>query len=166
METTAIATVITPAELLNHWQGHRNLTRKMIEAFPEKELFDFSVASMRSFATLAMEMIDLTNPGMEGIVSDEWKAIGNLPHLTGVGMPEDKEALLALWDDTTNKLNRLWATLNPERFQETTLAFGQYEGKVIDVILYWIDNEIHHRGQGYVYLRALGITPPSFWDRD
>lgn len=166
METTAIATVITPAELLNHWQGHRNLTRRMIEAFPGKELFDFSVAGMRPFATLAMEMIDLANPGMDGIVSDEWKIIDNLPHLTGVGMPEDKEALLALWDDTTNKLNRLWATLNPERFGETTLAFGQYEGKVIDVILYWIDNEIHHRGQGYVYLRALGITPPSFWDRE
>ena len=27
--------------------------------------------------------------------------------------------------------------------------------------LYVIDNEIHHRGQGYVYLRALGIEPPS-----
>ncbi|RYD85889.1 MAG: damage-inducible protein DinB, partial [Sphingobacteriales bacterium] len=32
-------------------------------------------------------------------------------------------------------------------------------------ILYFIDNEIHHRGQGYVYLRALGIEPPFFWER-
>jgi uncharacterized damage-inducible protein DinB len=29
-----------------------------------------------------------------------------------------------------------------------------------------IDNEIHHRGQGYVYLRALGIEPPGFYDRE
>ncbi|WP_367868755.1 DinB family protein [Pedobacter sp. WC2423] len=28
-----------------------------------------------------------------------------------------------------------------------------------------MDNEIHHRGQGYVYLRSLGIEPPFFWDR-
>ena len=28
-----------------------------------------------------------------------------------------------------------------------------------------VDNEIHHRGQGYVYLRALGIAPPAFYDR-
>jgi uncharacterized damage-inducible protein DinB len=28
-----------------------------------------------------------------------------------------------------------------------------------------IDNEIHHRGQGYVYLRALGIEPPPFCER-
>jgi uncharacterized damage-inducible protein DinB len=32
-------------------------------------------------------------------------------------------------------------------------------------ILYWIDNEIHHRGQAYVYLRSLGIEPPHFWER-
>jgi uncharacterized damage-inducible protein DinB len=34
-----------------------------------------------------------------------------------------------------------------------------------DLILYVIDNEIHHRGQGYVSLRVLGIEPPAFYDR-
>jgi uncharacterized damage-inducible protein DinB len=29
-------------------------------------------------------------------------------------------------------------------------------------LLYVVDNEIHHRAQGYVYLRALGIEPPLF----
>ena len=28
---------------------------------------------------------------------------------------------------------------------------------IYGLLLYWIDNEIHHRGQAYVYLRALGI---------
>ena len=31
--------------------------------------------------------------------------------------------------------------------------------------IYTIDNEIHHRGQGYVYLRALGLEPPAFYER-
>jgi uncharacterized damage-inducible protein DinB len=31
--------------------------------------------------------------------------------------------------------------------------------------LYVIDNEIHHRAQGYVYLRAMGIAPPPFYER-
>ena len=44
-------------------------------------------------------------------------------------------------------------------------AFGEYEGVLHGVLLYWIDNEIHHRGQGYVYLRSLGIEPPAFYDR-
>ncbi|MDP1570083.1 MAG: DinB family protein [Vicinamibacterales bacterium] len=45
-------------------------------------------------------------------------------------------------------------------------GFGQYPGTGYDILLYAIDNEIHHRGQGYVYLRALGIEPPGFYDRD
>jgi uncharacterized damage-inducible protein DinB len=36
---------------------------------------------------------------------------------------------------------------------------------VHDLVLYVIDNEIHHRGQGTVYLRALGIEPPPFYER-
>ena len=33
------------------------------------------------------------------------------------------------------------------------------------LVMYAVDNEIHHRGQGMVYLRALGIEPPAFPDR-
>ncbi len=41
--------VLTPAVLLEHWKGHRRLTRRVIETFPEDKLFSFSVASMRPF---------------------------------------------------------------------------------------------------------------------
>ena len=43
MNTTATAQVISKEDLLNHWQGHRNLTRRVIEAFPEKDFFEFSI---------------------------------------------------------------------------------------------------------------------------
>ena len=59
----------------------------------------------------------------------------------------------------------MWPQIPPGRFQETLTAFGQYPGVLHDLILYVIDNEIHHRGQGYVYLRALGIEPPPFYER-
>ena len=39
------------------------------------------------------------------------------------------------------------------------------EGVIYGLLLYWIDNEIHHRGQGYAYLRSLEIDPPLFYDR-
>jgi len=45
-------------------------------------------------------------------------------------------------------------------------AFGQLPGRVYDLILYAIDNEIRHRGQGYVYVRALGLEPPPFYERE
>jgi uncharacterized damage-inducible protein DinB len=162
-ELITIKAVITPQELLEHWQGHRRLTRRVIEAFPENELFSFSVAGMRPFSELALEMISMGMPGIDGIVSGKWSTDVAL-YEKGRG-PKTKEALLALWDELTDKLNRLWPEIPVERFHEVDLAFGQWEGTIQFLLSYFIDNEIHHRGQGYVYLRALGITPPPFWDR-
>lgn len=158
-ELIASKTVITPAELLEHWQGHRRVTRKVIEAFPETELFTFAVGGMRPFADLVMEMISMGFPGIDGIVSGEWGK-----YQEGAA-PKTKEALLFKWDELTEKINRLWPQIRPERFQEVELAFGQWEGPIYFTLFYFIDNEIHHRAQGYVYLRALGIEPPPFWDR-
>ena len=53
-QDASTTTVITPQALYEHWKGHRRLTRRVIEAFPERELFEFSVGGMRPFATLAM----------------------------------------------------------------------------------------------------------------
>jgi uncharacterized damage-inducible protein DinB len=35
----------------------------------------------------------------------------------------------------------------------------------VATLLYFLDNEIHHRAQGFVYLRELGIEPPAFYRR-
>ena len=66
---------------------------------------------------------------------------------------------------TPEELDELWPKIKPERFQEEVMAFGRYSGKYVETVFYVIDNEVHHRGQGYVYLRALGVEPPYFWDR-
>jgi uncharacterized damage-inducible protein DinB len=152
------AMVITPEALLEHWQGHRRLTRRMIEAFPEDQLFSFSVGGMRPFGALAMEMISMAEPMVRGIVTGEWDRSFDRD-------PRTREEILRLWDVSTERINALWPQIPPERFQETMTAFGQYPGRVHDLLLYVIDNEVHHRGQGYVYLRAMGIEPPPFNER-
>jgi len=154
---------ISPEALLVHWQGHRNLTRRVIEAFPEDKLFTYSVGGMRPFGELAMEMVRMGAPGVRGIVVGHW------PDWAGVEksypFPGSREELLKLWDRATEQINSLWPHIPAHRFQEVEKVFGQYEGTVYWSILYFIDNEIHHRGQGYVYLRSLGIEPPPFWER-
>jgi uncharacterized damage-inducible protein DinB len=149
---------ISAPELLVHWQGHRRLTRRLIEAFPEDRLFSYSVGSMRPFGVMAMELISMAEPMVRGIVTTDW---------TRREQPStpSKADLLRQWDESTAALDRLWSQIPPERFQETMTAFGQYPGKVHDLVLYVVDNEIHHRGQGYVYLRTLGIEPPPFYER-
>ena len=58
----AIAGVLTPEALLTHWQGHRGLTRKMIEAFPDDKLFTYSIGGMRPFADLVYEFLGMAAP--------------------------------------------------------------------------------------------------------
>jgi len=150
--------VITPAELLAHWQGHRRVTRRTIEAFPDDKLFDFSIGGMRTFSALVMEMVGMAAPTLQGVVNKTWDT-------STTPTPTTKAELLALWDQTTGEIDRLWAQIPPARFQEVDTAFGQWTMPIHGLILYIIDNEIHHRGQGTVYLRALGVEPPAFYDR-
>ena len=153
------------ATLLDHWQEHRRLTRRVIEAFPEDKLFSFSVGGMRPFAQLVMEMITIAQPGVYGLATKEW-SVPNRPEINFM-MPAltTKAELLKFWDETTEVINTVWNQITAERFQELDKSFGMYEGKVWWNYFYFVENEVHHRGQGYVYLRSLGIEPPAFWDR-
>ncbi len=152
-------TIILKEELLQHWLAHRNLTRKTIEKFPEKELFEFKIGTMRTFSDLVKELLVLAAPGLRGMVNKEVA-----PYNHNLPLPA-KEALLQQWDEDTPKITAYFNQIPEEQFHEKYNLFGQYENTVIGHILYFIDNEIHHRGQGFVYLRALEIEPPFFWDR-
>lgn len=157
---TSTTQVISPTELLAHWQGHRNLTRRTIEAFPEKDLFEYSIGGMRTFSGMIMELLGIGAPGIQEIATEQ---IGELnEHFEGINQ---KEQLLKLWDEATEKINTYWEQIPEERFGEQITIFGRYQGTVWSSIFYFIDNEIHHRGEGYVYLRSLGIQPPFFYER-
>jgi uncharacterized damage-inducible protein DinB len=164
------ATFITSDALLEEWQGHRRLTRKVIEAFPEDKLFTYSIGGMRPFSQLAMEMLRMAVAGLKAIISGKWQTWEELT--IEHPMPKTKKDLLLSWDKTTSEMYYWWKRIPKERFQEKVISLaGQYEGPsreyaVYTSILYLIDNEIHHRAQGYVYLRSLNIEPPLFWERD
>jgi uncharacterized damage-inducible protein DinB len=158
--TAAIAPInaLTAEDILKHWQGHRGLTRRTIEAFPEDKLFSFSLAGMRPFSELAWEFIRMAVPIVEGVATGHWEEYAGVK-------PQTKAELLAVWDRQTREIDERFPAIPPHRFTEVDKAFGQWEGSGMKTIQYAIDNEIHHRGQGYVYLRALGIKPPDFWAR-
>jgi uncharacterized damage-inducible protein DinB len=160
-QTDSTTVLITPAQLLNHWQGHRRLTRRVLEAFPEDKLFTYSVGGMRPFSELIIEMLGMGIPSVKGVLTGQWEQFDyELKERL-----KTRQDLLNAWDETTEQLNTLFPQIAIHRFQEVELAFGMYEGPVHWLMLYIIDNEIHHRAQGYVYLRSLGIEPPAFWDR-
>ena len=152
------AMFISTDALLAHLQAHRRLTRRLIEAFPEDQLFSFSVGSMRSFGVMVLELLSMAGPTVRGVATGTWSEVDERDE-------KPKAELLERWDDSTATIDEFWAQIPAERFQESQTAFGQWTMPVYDLILYVIDNEIHHRGQAYVYLRSLGVEPPAFYDR-
>ncbi|MEO8564299.1 MAG: DinB family protein [bacterium] len=155
---SSTASIMSSQQFLEHWQGHRTLTRRVIDAFPEDKLFGYTVGGMRPFSTLAMEFIGMAVPTLNGVITGEWNQFAEAKATT-------KAELLDAWDKATGEIDTLWPTIPAARFQEEDLAFGQWKMKIYDLLLYIRDNEIHHRGQGYVYLRSLGIDPPPFYER-
>lgn len=151
--------IVSKGDFLKNWQGHRTLTRRTIEKFPEHDLFNFSIGGMRPFSDMVKEMLSIAVPGLDSIVTNVIEKYNHdLPLAT-------KAELLERWDADTIKIEVLFEQISIERFKENFKIFGEYEFPVVDNIQYFIDNEVHHRAQGYVYLRALGIEPPFFWER-
>ena len=162
METMTKTAAISTDLLLNQWLGHRQLTRRVIEAYPEDKMFNYSIGGMRTFAKLMAELLTLGAPGIRGVVHRKWEGYQDVESSFRFSSKRD---LLELWDISTEEIKSLWPQITAERFHERDKFFGQYEGPIYWSVLYLIDNEIHHRAQAYVYLRSLGVEPPPFWDR-
>lgn len=151
--------VQTGEQLLGVLLGNRALTRRVIDAFPEAELFNYGSGGLRPFAQQITELLNFSEPLFLGVATGDWGTFPSIP------MPETKEALLKAWDDATLAITRLWDTIPAHRFDEEDSVFGVFSTTGRFAIQYALENEIHHRGQAYVYLRELGIEPPPFWQR-
>jgi uncharacterized damage-inducible protein DinB len=109
--------VLTPEQLLAHWQGHRDLTRRVVEKFPEDQLFTYSVGGMRPFSVMAMELLGIASAGVHGFATGgDWKTMDELLAHTGLTKPTNKEELLQLWDVVTEQLNEYWSKISLETF--------------------------------------------------
>lgn len=151
--------LVTKQEWLDNWQANRRLTRKVIEAFPEKELFEFSVGEMRPFSKIVDELLYIGNLSLKQIAEN--KVIPFEGHDNYGG--KSKTEILTNWDKLTEQIDTFFANTSLERFREEFNLFGMFNYQIIHNLDYLLQNEIHHRGQGYVYLRALNIEPPAFY---
>ena len=165
MNTTETKGVfLSPAALLEHLQGHRRLTRRTVEAFPEDELFSFTpAATLRPFGAMVLEIVWMVEPTLahllgEGSELPDWSERQKAP-------PPSKGELLELWDESDTYIRETWPRISEERFHAAEAAFGLPPQPNRNLVLYLIDNEVHHRAQGFVYLRLLNLQPPAFWER-
>jgi len=149
--------LLTLEQFVNHFQGHRRLTIRTIQAFPATELFSYKVEPLRSFGEMMNEVLAVEAYTFNGIRSGKW-----------VWQPgeqaDSKEGLLAAFEQAAAR-STAWAQLSLERVEAVETDNWQLTWSNRERLLYMLDNEIHHRAQGYVYLRLLGLEPPAFYQR-
>lgn len=155
-EADAGAGIFTAQETLDHWRGHRAVTRRTIERFPDEHLFSFTPAPpLRPFGEMMLEVIRMIPPSLQGIETGDWNF--QLADMSGV---QDKASLLQAWDEADAFIEARWAHLTREALRGVVPPLPH-----LRAVPYLVDNEIHHRAQGFIYLRLLGVEPPAFFER-
>ncbi|MBX6350798.1 MAG: DinB family protein [Clostridia bacterium] len=151
---------MSPKRLLQILEDNRRLTLRTIEAFPEEALFHHAVPGMRPFADMVKEILDIEAGYMKGIATGSWDYEGGFPEVA------TKAALLAACRAVREETRAWWPRLTAEHLlQADDDPWTGYRATHLERLLYALENEIHHRGQAYVYLRQLGIEPPVFYRR-
>ena len=95
--------LLTPEALLTNLKDVRALTRNVIEAFPEKELFEFSVANLRPFSQMVEEFLMITDYIFTEILHEKHTSF-----CAEGQFPTTKEGILALWDKATEIIDNEW----------------------------------------------------------
>ena len=148
------------AELAAHWLGHHRLTGHYLAAFPDSALLTYAPAEpLRPFGAMLWEVHGQTDYVLAGLSSGHW------------GEPRwaeapstDPASLRAAWAEQTARLSRELPGI-PDAHYLTLQRTGWGEMTGLAAALGAIDNQTHHRAQGSIYLRELGLEPPQFWDR-
>lgn len=149
---------------LSAWEDSRRLTNRVARALAGADALDRSmVEGMRPFRAMMLEIYRVEQWCVRGLAHEQW-GFPPLPEGLNAGPLED---VFTFGQGIREETRRLWPTIPDEAFTRLRPSPDPYipEGSAIGRLTYALENEIHHRGQGYVYLRLLGQEPPAFHRR-
>jgi uncharacterized damage-inducible protein DinB len=141
--------------MLRYWRNVRRLTLKLLDEFPV-DSFDFRPApEIMTVSQLFKHIIQAEIYIRDGFLTDEWKMPQEMVHnLFEKDMIRDKLKL------ENRKTIALLSEEPDGRFMKVRpTPFGELSGEILIQVA--IDEEIHHRGNLYTYLRCLGKIPPQ-----
>ncbi|MCP4582960.1 MAG: hypothetical protein GY839_15230 [candidate division Zixibacteria bacterium] len=140
---------------LRYWHNVRRLTIRLIDEFPD-DSFDFRPApEIMTVSQLFKHIIQVEIYIREGFLTNNWQ----VPEMPGSNMFV-KDLLKDKLKLENQKSIKLLSDIPEGRFlkiRETPL--GRVSGEILLFVA--VDEEIHHRGNLYTYLRCLGKTPPQ-----
>jgi uncharacterized damage-inducible protein DinB len=141
--------------LLRYWHNVRQLTIRLIDEFPANS-FDYRPApEIRTVSQQFKHILMVELYIRQGFLSDTWQD----PEEIGGNMFE-KEMLKEKLKIENEKTIQLLSDTPAGKFLKVRKTpFGNLSGEILLQVA--IDEEIHHRGNLYTYLRCLGKIPPQ-----
>ncbi|OPG15304.1 hypothetical protein B2M26_12630 [Ferroacidibacillus organovorans] len=149
---------------LDVWEENRRLTNFVVRDLDAAEAMDKQpVNGMRPFREMLFEIWGIENAYLRGLALDQWKWEGIPDELRTAPIQE----ALAYGQHVREQTRKLWPSISMESLtiMRSEPFWGGPDGTAMSWLTYALENEIHHRGQGYVYLRLLGKEPPAFFVR-
>ena len=145
-------------------EDNRRLTNHVANAIIQAGAVDkVLVEGMRPFRELILEILGVERFTVRGLAFDKWEYEALPDNLRTSPIEE----VLELGRNIRAETRKLWPDIPAEEFTKLRPSPTPFipEGTAIGRLTYALENEIHHRGQGYVYLRLLGQVPPAFYIR-
>ena len=140
---------------LRYWHNIRQLTIRLLDEFPP-DSFDFRPAREIMTVSQQFKHILLVETFVrEGFITHKWKQPDEL-----VSNMFEKEMLKDKLKIENQKTIHLLSEVPDGKFIKTLhTPYGNISGEILFQVA--VDEEIHHRGNLYIYLRCLGKTPPQ-----
>ncbi|MDO7487375.1 DinB family protein [Peribacillus frigoritolerans] len=101
--------VLSKEGLLNILEGNRRLTLRVVEAFPEEELFHYTPAGkLRPFAEMVKEVMNIETGYMRGIALGIWEFPDSFSVIS------TKEDLVSACEAVRDETRKLWEEMTDE----------------------------------------------------
>jgi len=148
------------------WEEMRlvnGITLRAIEAVPADKIDTRPIRDMRTPKELVTHMAETMRHCAVGATKGKIEAYEEREKATCEGI-KTREDLIRVMASAWNEANAAVRSLTDEQAVaavETPWNFAPPGWLCIQIIF---DEHVHHRGQLYAYLRALGIEPPFMWD--
>lgn len=148
------------------WEGQRlvtGITLRVIEAIPADKITSHPIKEMRSPAAMVVHMADTMREVAEGAAKGEIKDY-EAAEQENVAKVKSRDELIAMMSDSWKRANKALESMKPEQMTRTVKTPWGMEPPAWMCYQIIVNEHIHHRGQLYAYLRALGVAPPNMWD--
>lgn len=141
--------------ILRYWSNVRHLTLRLLDEFPTDK-FDYRpAAEIMTVSQLFRHILNVEIYIRDGFVTGEWKEPSAVPNTFF-----EKEMLRDKLKFENQKTIQMLSEVPDGKFLKVhQTPYGEVSGEIL--LLVAIDEEIHHRGNLYTYLRCLGKIPPQ-----